>query len=106
MKITRKVADEIDMLEGFTKSFYVEIKELSKKKPNDALNEFKVKKINKVLERVKKVISEDPSSVYLDILDIDELPTNSDSAIVLNQFNSAIKNFREKRSSYGEWIIG
>lgn len=76
------------MLEALSK----EMDLLSKKKPNDPLNEYKVKTINRVLEP-KKLLDEEDTFIFLDILDSENLPTNSDVVLTLSQFNSAIETF-------------
>ena len=55
------------------------MKEFSKKKPEDLLNEFKVKNVNRVLSQIKSLLNDEPTSQFLDILDSDSLPSNSDA---------------------------
>ncbi len=37
---------------------------------------------------------------FLDVLDVDEMPTNSDVVLVLNQYMNAMKIFYEKYYTY------
>lgn len=85
------------VLSPMLNSVFVEMKELSKKIPNDKLNELKVKMINRILVEIKKLLNEEPSKVFLDLLDDDTLPSNSDTVLILAQYKTALENFR---SSY------
>ena len=81
-------------------SIYSEMKEFAKKKPDEPLNKFKVKMINRVLEQIKEIIKNEPTNEFLDLLDEDALPSNSDTILIIGQFNAAMKQFREK---YNKW---
>ena len=48
-------------------SIYSEMKEFAKKKPDEPLNKFKVKMINRVLEQIKEIIKNE--------LDLPTFPT-------------------------------
>lgn len=91
------------MISELLKTSYLEIKELSKKKPNDLLNEFKVKKINKILKVIKKLLENEPTAMFLDLLDDDNLPSNSDVTLVLGEYNASLNNFRKKYSTFDGW---
>jgi hypothetical protein len=85
-----------EMLEKLLTSIYEEMKELSKKKPDEPLNKFKVKNVNRVLEQIKEIMKQEPTNEFLDLLDEDSLPSNSDSILIIGQFNAAMKQFRSK----------
>lgn len=104
MKPTENQIEEYSLLMPLFSTLLVEIKELSKKKPDDAINTFKAKSINKVLERVKKLLDNEPTNEFLEIIDIDSLPSNSDVVIVMVQFETALNKFFHKytkKSRYG-----
>lgn len=84
------------MLEELTDSIYKEMKEFSKKKPDDALNSFKVKNVNRVLLELKDFLIEEPTSPFLDILDSESLPSNSDAILIIGQFKASMDNYRKK----------
>jgi hypothetical protein len=84
------------MLSQQLDSLFEEMKEFSKKKPDEFINKVKVKIINRVLEKIKTILSHEPTLEFLDLLDEDTLPTNSDVVLILGQFNSAIVQFRIK----------
>ena len=85
-----------EMLEKLLASIYTEMKEFSKKKPDEPLNKFKVKHINRVLEQVKEIMKNEPTNEFLDLLEEDSLPSNSDSVLIIGQYNAAMSQFRSK----------
>ena len=85
-----------EMLEKLLASIYEEMKEFSKKKPDEPLNKFKVKNVNRVLEQIKEIMKNEPTNEFLDLLDEDSLPSNSDSILIIGQFNASMKQFRSK----------
>jgi len=92
-----------EMLEKLLASIYEEMKEFSKKKPDEPLNKFKVKNVNRVLEQIKEIMENEPTNEFLDLLDEDSLPSNSDSILIIGQFNAAMAQFRSK---YYGWVGG
>ncbi|MHA4737078.1 hypothetical protein [Dyadobacter sp. MSC1_007] len=101
---TNKEIVKFQMLDELAESVYVEVKELSKKKPDDALNKFKVKNVNRILVELKEFLKKEPTVDFLDLLDEEALPTNSDAILVIGQFKASMDNFRKKyRNMYGKW---
>lgn len=95
---------KFQMLNELADSIYIEMKEFSKKKPDDALNPFKVKNVNRVLTQLKGFLKEEPTSVFLDLLDDETLPTNSDAILIIGQFKASMDNYRNKYTTrYGNW---
>lgn len=78
------------------RSLYLEFQELSKKKPQDAVSKGKVKIVNRILGQTFSVLDDEPSRVFLDLLDEDDLPQNSDVVIMLGQAMTAMGQFRIK----------
>ena len=72
------------------------MKDLTKKSSKEALNEFKIKSLNRVLKPIKELLKEQPTAMFLDILDEESIPTNSDVVIVLSQYLSAMKKYEER----------
>jgi len=92
-------SDEVkkfEMLFPMLDSDVAEIRELSKKKQDEPLNPFKVKIINKKLGQIKELLKNEPSSEYLELLDEDTLPTNSDAVLMITQFINAMGQFKRK----------
>lgn len=99
---------KFDLLQPMLYTALEEMREFSKKKQDGVLNPLKVKVINRLLIDIKEILISDPSSEYLDLLDEDTLPQNSDAVLVLGQFHAAMKQFRTKhiKKEYGEtfWL--
>lgn len=93
---TKAQTEEFEMLFPILDSVFNEIKELSKKKQDGALNELKVKMTNRVLSKVKSILKDDPTVEFLDLLDDVSLPTNSDAVLIIAQFRAAMLQFKEK----------
>lgn len=87
-----------------------EMRELSKKKADATLSKGKVKILNRVLEDLNEVLGNEAEAKYLDLLDEDDLPQNSDAVLVMVQYEKALKAFvkryqvfdREVNKSY--WV--
>lgn len=102
---TRAEVIKYRMLNELLDSIYLEMKEFSKKKPDEPLNKFKVKTLNRVLTQVKDLQKNEPTLEFLDLLDDEALPTNSDAILIISQFTAAMNRFSSKyhmRSS-GKW---
>jgi len=91
---------QFNMLSELVDAVYIEMKELSKKKPDDLLNKFKVKSVNRVLEKLKVLLKSEPTVEFLDILDEESLPSNSDSVLIISQHIAALKEFRSRYHYY------
>lgn len=100
---TRGQVNEFAMLKDLLASIYLEMKEFSKKKPDEPLNKFKVKNINRVLDPIKKILVNQPTLEFLDLLDEDTLPSNSDAILVIGQFTAAMDRFYKKYHYYSEY---
>jgi hypothetical protein len=90
---------------------YREIEELSKKKPSEMINLFKLKFVNKTLNDANSFLGDElrPFSDFL-LFDENELPTVSDVKLMLAHYKTSIHNFMLKNSvSDGHisryWII-
>ncbi|TYA84064.1 hypothetical protein [Seonamhaeicola marinus] len=95
-KPTKANAEQFDMLSPILDSVYEEIKELSKKKQDGALNALKVKMTNRILSKVKTILKDDPTVEFLDLLDEESLPTNSDAVLIIAQFKAAMEQYHNK----------
>jgi hypothetical protein len=109
--ITKQNVQDYEMLNPILDSLYDEVKELSKKKQDGVLNKFKVAMINKVLSQIKELLKNESTTQFLELLDEDQLPTNSDAVLVMTQFNSSLEQFKNRYciyddlSSEWEWQI-
>jgi hypothetical protein len=87
-------------LETQLQSSRKEIAELSKKKPNDGVNKFKLGHLNAMLRSANKLLSADPPLQGFTEFDVDQVPSNSDVLFVLAQYTDAIYRFRERNTHY------
>lgn len=94
--ISQEDVNQFELLNPLINGIYKEFQDLSKKKPEAAINTYKVKVINRVLEPIKDLLANEEVFHFLDILDEDDLPTNSDVILILNQYLKALKMFYNK----------
>ena len=77
-----------------------EMRELSKKKPDMTLNKGKVKILNRILTDIRGILKKEPEGKYLDLLDDDDLPQNSDAILVMVQYETALNAFKNRYYIY------
>ena len=73
-----------------------EIRELSKKKPDSIMSVGKVSILNRVLEDLNLVLDKEPEGKFLDVLDDENLPQTSDAVLIMCQYETALKAFKNK----------
>lgn len=88
--------DKYDLLNQMFNAIFIEMKQLSKSKQEMELNQFKVKKINEILIKIKDLLSKQPTNEFLDLLDDETLPRYSDSILILAQYRTALDQFHDK----------
>lgn len=84
------------MLRELVTGLYNEMKDFAKKSANETLNDFKIKSLNRVLMPLKEVLKDQPTALFLDILDESSLPTNSDVVLILSQYLSAMQKYEDR----------
>ena len=69
-----------------------EFGELSKKKPNNAVNTFKLGLVNKLLDTANGILDV-PDRPFEDFerFDPDNVPTNSDAVMILSQYRACMR---------------
>jgi hypothetical protein len=97
---TEKQAETLELVSPILTAVVAEMRELSKKKQDGILSVLKVRSINRLLEDVQSTLADDPSTRYLDLLDEDELPQNSDAVLILTQWEAAVKQYKDKHQKY------
>lgn len=106
---TLEKASTHDTTMPLIEAMYAEFKELSKKKPDSAVSKSKIKITNRLLERVRVVLSDEESIDFLDILDEDDVPQASDVTLILSQYVAAMKAFHSKYYGWNgrdnDWFI-
>src|SRR3546814_1185989 len=88
------------MVEPMLEAAHKEMSELSKKRQDGILNELKVRYINRLLAEAHAALGDDPSLAFVELLNEDELPQNSDAVLVLGQWLAAMKQFKDRHHGY------
>jgi hypothetical protein len=100
---------EFEKLEQQLHSFLDEMSELSRKKPNDAVNKFKLKFVNTTLDKLNRLLADYRPFEDFQQFDVDALPSNSDVVLILSQYAGATQRFRTESTSKKEyrwfWIV-
>lgn len=102
--------EQFDILSGMLTRLACEIENLSKKKPDDLVNSFKVNQINRVLKPLKEIMSDEPSASFLDLVaEVEENAQKSrnsysDVAVILSQYREACDEYKSKYFCAG-WDI-
>jgi hypothetical protein len=104
---TREDVENLEKLTGQLNSLHAEVTALAKKSPSDAVNSFKLRLINKVLDLGNRILGEQyrPFPDFA-AFDIDDLPSTSDVALVLGQYIEEAERFRSDHVviSAGSWF--
>lgn len=94
------------------KSAYDEISLLSKKKPTDALNKFKLKFINGILARANELLGDKykPFPSEFELFDENDIPNNGDVVFMLSHYLTSLEKLRCDNIKYNSeykwcWII-
>jgi hypothetical protein len=93
------------------KSAYEEISLLSKKKPTDALNKFKLKFINSILTRANEILGEKykPSPNEFDLFNEEDMPNNGDVVFILSHYLTSLEKLRCDNIKYSDyewyWVV-
>ena len=84
-------------------ALYVELSPHALKKPNDAINRFKIHIINGYLKNINKIIGEEFTPIS-DFREFDEntIPTISDAVLVVDQYLKSMELFRSCNVYYDE----
>ena len=102
--------DDVKTLEKLIvqlQSLHLELSQLTKKSPNDGLNLFKLKLVNKVLASGNKILvgTFKPFEDF-DEFEEDALPTNSDVTMILALYIEQAERFRSDNMIYSRhrWV--
>ena len=91
---------------GQLRGLHSEVAQLAKKAPNDAVNAFKLRLINKVIEAGNAVLVQ-AYRPFLEFekFEIDDVPTNSDVTLILNQYMEQAERYRSDNVVWkdGSW---
>lgn len=93
---TDEQATTYDQLAPMLEAAHHEMTELSKKKQDGVVNALKITMLNRLLGELSKVIEKDPSHAFVDMLDEETLPQNSDVVLILSQWRAALKQYKDR----------
>ena len=102
--------EQFDLLFGMLVHLSSDIADLAKKQPDGLLNAFKVAQINRVLQPLKELLSDEPAAAFLDLVSEVEAGMEksrnsySDVAIILSQYGEACGEYRSKHYE-ADWDI-
>lgn len=88
--------DEYHLLEAQLGRAYIEMSNFAKKNPTEKISILKLQLINRILNAIKELLKEEPSTQYLDILNEEDLPSISDTVLIMGQHISALHQFKKK----------
>jgi len=99
-----------ETLDPLLRAMHQEFRDLGKKKPDGGISPQKIKMVNRLLERCREVLASELAIEFLDLLDQDDVPQNSDVVLVLSQYVAAMAHFRQIYYGYSgysgeeEWV--
>lgn len=109
--MNRKQVETFLQLQPQIKSAYDELSILSKKKPTDSLNSFKLKFINNMLSRANELLGNKykPFPEEFTLFDEDDMPNNSDIVFILSHYLTSLERLRCDNIAYSNydwhWVI-
>ena len=92
-KTSREKVEIYVAIAPLLRGLFEEFKEFSKKKPEGAVNKNKINVVNRLLIKCKGVLQDELSIDYLDLLNEDDVPQNSDIVLMLSQYNAAMDQY-------------
>ena len=96
--------DKFDYLSPMLDSALAVMREFSKKKQEGIVSVTKIKILNKLLSELREILSGQETANYLDPLNEEDLPQNSDAVLILGQYRAALNTFKtDHQRSYGHW---
>jgi hypothetical protein len=75
-----------------------EMSELFKKKQDGIVNSLKIRNINRLLTELHKLLAKDPSLEFVELLEEETLPQNSDVVLLLSQWQAALHQYKQHHS--------
>lgn len=105
--MTESDINTFEKVQSQINGLYKEVSILGKKSPNDAINKFKLKFINQILEAANTLLVGDYKPLNgFEKFDDDELPTNSDATMVFEQYLSCLEKLRSDNVTTKEYHVG
>lgn len=97
---TEEEAATYDRLVPLLEAAHHEMSELSKKKQDGFVNALKIRNINRLLVELQKLLMNDLSRDFVELLDEESLPENSDVVLLLSQWKAALAQYKERHNGY------
>lgn len=105
-KTTPEKVAAYNTLNPLLEAMYREFQELSRKKPDGQVGKTKTRIVNRLLKAIHDVLDGEPNRGYLDELNEDDLPQNSDVVLILSQTAAAMDAFQRRyRRRYGTDVV-
>jgi hypothetical protein len=108
-KTTSERAATYTTLNPLLEAMYKEFQGLSKKKQDGQVGKTKVKMVNRLLKAIHELLKDEPNRSYLDELNEDDLPQNSDVVLILSQTSAAMEAFQRRYYVYSGinkgWLV-
>ena len=103
--LTREQIAEFETVQSQLKGLYDEVRSLASKKPNDALNKFKLGVANGLLRRTNRLLEPKIALDGFGQFSDDAVPTNSDVLVVFSQYLAFLEKMRADNIIYnnGWW---
>jgi hypothetical protein len=98
--VSAEKAENYEDLMPLLEAMANEFRDATKKKPDAVLNKKKVSIVNRLLVDVLKLLDGEPQRRYLDMLDEDDLPQNSDVSLMMGQIIAAMEAFKARYHYY------
>jgi len=91
----RSDIDKFEKVEAQLNALHKELGVLSKKKPDDGTNPFKLTLVNSVLEKANELLENNYKPFPdFELFDLDSLPTNSDVVMILALYLNCMEKLR------------
>ena len=105
--MNKEDVNKFEKVQGQIDGLYKEIGLLSKKSPNDAVNKFKLKFINQILEEANGLLQGAYKPLEgFDKFDDEDLPTNSDVTMIFEQYLSCFEKLRSDNITTKQYVTG
>jgi hypothetical protein len=97
---SRQDIENLEKLIGQLRALHTELLQLVKKAPNDGLNIFKLKIVNKVIASANVLLEGYKPFSDFEQFEEEALPTNSDVTMILAQYMEQVERFRSDHVTY------
>jgi hypothetical protein len=102
---TEAEAATFDRLVPMLEAAHREMGELSKKKQDGLVNSLKIRNLNRLLTELRKLLEKDPSQGFVELIDEETLPQNSDVVLLLSQWQAALSQYKKRHYGWDVSIV-